>query len=183
METSTSQKIKKITRRARQKGISTVQVAIGIMVSVIVLLGAIGGYQYVNQGKVGNEIAAISDLKVATVKYGSSVGSFTASNTPVDTLNTWGFWNNSAFTWSSGSVANQWGGSVTVSAPTTSSLSFTFSAVPQSACIDLAGKLDNVADSITVGSTSVKSTGSKSSISGHTGACVASTSISYVLTR
>ena len=77
-----------IGRRIKNKeaGVTNTQVAIVTLVGVILLLGSLGGFQYIGQAKVSNEIATLSDLRAATVRYGQTVGTFTTTNLTVPIL-------------------------------------------------------------------------------------------------
>lgn len=90
-------KIKKLS----QRGFTNVQIAIGILVGVIILLGSLGGYQYINQAKVNNEISNITDLRSATVRYGQFTGTFTSANVTTPILLGLNFFPNN-------STSNQW---------------------------------------------------------------------------
>ena len=154
---------RRTARPSTQRGITTVQIAIGILVSVIALVGSFGGFQYVAQAKVNTDVAAMLDLKAATQRYGTSLGSggFTTSNMTTATLINLGFFGSSGFVLSgtipSQTVANQYGGAVTAAVPTsttdeiatlTEGISFTWNGLPSAACRELALRLDTLAWSV-----------------------------------
>jgi hypothetical protein len=105
-----------IGRRIKHKeaGVTNTQVAIVTLVGVILLLGSLGGFQYIGQAKVSNEIATLSDLRAATVRYGQTVGTFTTTNVTVPILAGFNFFASSGLsvsgTGTTTAVANQWGG-------------------------------------------------------------------------
>jgi PilS N terminal len=147
-----------------QRGFSNVQIAIGILVGVIILLGSLGGYQYISQAKVNNEISTLGDLKAATVRYGQFVGVFSATNATAAILNGQNFFNGAGLTVTGTAAApvvtNQWGGVVTIAVGNGNtagdSIDFTFPGVPGDACRDLGTKVDNLAAKVTIGGTVTK---------------------------
>ena len=145
-------------RKQAQRGITTVQVAIGILVSVIALVGSFAGFQYVQQAKVNTDVAAMADLKAATMRYGSVLGTngFTNGNSTVPQLISMGFFGSSAFSvTSTTAVLNQYQGQVSVALPTTTELpsnfdglAFSFFGMPATSCRDVAMRIDNLATAI-----------------------------------
>ena len=142
-------------RKQAQRGITTVQVAIGILVSVIALVGSFAGFQYVQQAKVNTDVAAMADLKTATMRYGSVLGTngFTNSNSSLPQLISMGFFGSSAFSvTSTTAVLNQYQGGVSVALPTEVSsnegLAFSFLGMPATSCRDVAMRIDNLAVAI-----------------------------------
>jgi len=157
---------KKQNQLKKQEGNSSIQVAIGLMVGVILLIGAIGAYQYINQAKVNNDIAELTDLKNSTVRYGQSVGTFTSTNSTIAILTSLNFFPNPRVTGSgtaAAAVTNQWGGAITTALGTVNtagdSLVFTYTGVPTAACRELVTKLDNIATTVSVGGTVTKAAG------------------------
>jgi outer membrane murein-binding lipoprotein Lpp len=162
-----------------QRGFSNVQIAIGILVGVIILLGSLGGYQYINQAKVNNEITTLADLKAATVRYGQFAGLFTSTNVTLAILSGQNFFNGAGLA-SSGSgtdlvISNQWGGKVTVAVGTAGvagdSIDFTFTNVPSNACQELGSKVDNLVAKVKIGTTDTKAVGAASNLASVTTAC------------
>jgi hypothetical protein len=148
-----------VLKKNKQRGFSNVQIAIGILVGVIALIGSLSGFQFINQAKVNNEITALTDLKSSTMRYGQFVPTFTG-NVSLDTLNEQNFFNSTGFTYVGGttpSLTNQWGGAVTIAAGTAAvagdAIDFTFANVPAAACKELVTKVDNIASKITIGTT------------------------------
>jgi hypothetical protein len=145
-------------RQQAQRGITTVQVAIGILVSVIALVGSFAGFQYVQQAKVNTDVAAMADIKTATMRYGSVLGTngFTANNSSLTQLISMGFFGSSAFSVTSNTaVLNQYQGGVSVAIPNdlTSNfdgLTFTFAGMPPTSCRDVAMRIDNLATTIRI---------------------------------
>ena len=142
-------------RKQAQRGITTVQVAIGILVSVIALVGSFAGFQYVQQAKVNTDVAAMADIKAATMRYGSVLGTngFTNSNSSLPQLISMGFFGSSAFSvTSTTAVLNQYQGGVSVALPTEVSsnegLAFSFLGMPATSCRDVAMRIDNLAVAI-----------------------------------
>jgi hypothetical protein len=146
-----------VLKKNKQRGFSNVQIAIGILVGVIGLIGSLSGFQFISQAKVNNEINALSDLKSSTMRYGQFVPSFTG-NVSLDTLNEQNFFTASGFTFTGGatpSLNNQWGGSVAVTASAAGdAIEFAFAGVPISACKELATKVDSIVSKIKIGSAS-----------------------------
>jgi hypothetical protein len=152
---------------AKERGFNNVQIAVGILVTVVVLLGSIGSYVYVSQAKVNNEVSELNDLQNNTVKYGATLSTaFSSSNTTLAILSGINFFPSSRVTGTSTApvVANQWGGLITVAVGTTvttgDSIAFSYTAVPDYACKEIATKVDSIASIVTVNGTSVKSNGS-----------------------
>lgn len=183
--------IKKMIQKRRieaQKGVSNVQIAIGVLVAVVALLGAVGGYIYVNSAKVNNEIQVLSDIKANTVKFGQSVGTFTADNSAIGTLIGLAFFNNPLLATTATTVTDQWGGAVTVAPGTTNtagdSLTFTFAGIPSHACAELALRVDAIATTVSVNGTSTKSVGVASNPATVATKCAAAVnSIAYTFSR
>ena len=140
-------------RKQAQRGITTVQVAIGILVSVIALVGSFAGFQYVQQAKVNTDVAAMADLKAATMRYGSVLGTngFTNGNSTLPQLISMGFFGSSAFSvTSTTAVLNQYQGPVSVALPDDlgsnfDGLAFIFQGMPATSCRDVAMRIDNLA--------------------------------------
>jgi hypothetical protein len=151
---------RRTARPSNQRGITTVQVAIGILVSIIALVGSFGGFQYVAQAKVNTDVNYLADLKTATVRYGSSLGAggFTATNATLSQLNNLGFFNSTGMFVTAGTpptVQHQYQGAVTVAVAAiddidlgSEGLNFTFADLPATACRDIALRIDNLAHSI-----------------------------------
>jgi hypothetical protein len=152
VQTHTS--IKNRTRKALQRGFSNVQIAIGILVTVILLLGALSGYQYIQQAKVNNEIGALTDIKAATVSLGQAGNFPAAAGTDTATLKGMNFFENSAFDTSAG-VKNQWGGDVTGSFTKTDQITITSASVPASVCREIFPKIRTIVKDASVGQTKV----------------------------
>lgn len=155
------------TRKALQRGFSNVQIAIGILVTIILLLGALSGYQYIQQAKVNNEVSALTDLRAATVRYGQFAAPFNANNANIPVLANLNFFESSGFAVdrvaNPATVSNQWGGLVTVAvANNGNALAFTFNGVPRDACRELGTKLDNIATDISIDGVATKVAGGRS---------------------
>lgn len=165
--------------RKNQQGFSNVQIAIGILVSVIILLGSLGGFQYVEQAKVNNEVSVITDLKAATVRYGQFAAPFTAANVTGPILNGQNFFRSSGISVTGTAAApvmtNQWGGPVTVtpgeSVNPGDSIDFTFNSVPNNICNEIATKLDSIVENIDVNGTVTKAVGNPTDPLAVTTAC------------
>jgi len=177
-----------------QQGFSNVQIAIGILVGVIMLLGSLGGYQYITQAKVDNEIAILSDLKAATVRYGQFAGVLADANTTASILNGRNFFKGAGLAVTGGAdaptVNNQWGGTVTVAVGTANTLgdaiNFTFTNVPSNACRDLGTKVDNLAAKVQINATTTKAVGGRTNPSTVTTKCASdgdSNTITYTLSK
>ena len=152
-------------RKQAQRGITTVQVAIGILVSVIALVGSFAGFQYVQQAKVNTDVAAMADIKAATMRYGSVLGTngFTLGNSSLPQLISMGFFGSSAFSVSSTTaVLNQYQGQVSVALPieisSNEGLAFIFQGMPATSCRDVAMRIDNLATTIRGGNGSLSHT-------------------------
>ncbi len=161
VQTPTS--IKNRTRKALQRGFSNVQIAIGILVTIILLLGALSGYQYIQQAKVNNEVSTLTDLRAATVRYGQFAAPFTAVNSTLAILSNLNFFESSGFIVTRDGqgavtgVTNQWGGAIAV-APSAdgNSLEFTFNNVPRAACRELGTKVDNIVTAVSIAAVPTK---------------------------
>ena len=176
----------------KQEGNSSIQTAIALMVGVILLIGAIGAYQYISQAKVNNDLAEIADLKNATVRYGQSVGTFTATNDTVAILTSLSFFPSPRVTGSGTAAAvitNQWGGTIVPSLGTVNtagdSLVYTYTGVPTSACRELVTKLDNIATVVTVGGATTKAAGAATVAATAIPLCVAgdNQTLAYTMSR
>jgi hypothetical protein len=148
--------LRRTASQKAQRGMSTVQLATGILVGVIALAGSFAGFQYINQAKTNQELIMLGDLKTAVTRYGATLAGtgFTATTATMSILNSLGFFSGSG--WTVGgttaipTVANQFGGTLTLAAVTnTESLTFTYTNLPSSVCRDLAIRLDPLATVIT----------------------------------
>lgn len=177
-----------------QRGFSNVQIAIGILVGVIVLLGSLSGYQYISQAKVNNEITTLGDLKSATVRYGQFAGLFTAANVTEAILNGQNFFNTAGLVVTGAPAApvitNQWGGTVTVGVGTANvagdAIDFTFSNVPGDACRQLGTRVDNVAAVVSINAGNTKAAGAQTNVGTVTTQCATpgdANTIIYTMTR
>lgn len=152
-----------LRNRKYMRGVSTLSVAITLAVSIVMLMGALAGYKYIDQTRVNNDVMLMARLKQNTMRYGQAVGTFSSSNASLSNLYALGFFDDQTLS-SSGagaSVTHQWGGSVTVSVATTASeandgLNFTFTNIPNNICIDLGSRLDAFATEVRVSSAAVK---------------------------
>jgi len=166
----------------KQRGYTNIQLAIGMIVAVLILLGSIAGYKYIDQSKVNNELTILTDLKAATTRYGQFTGTFTSSNMTTAILTGLNFFPNN-------STTNQWGGTISAAVGTTSvagdSIDFTFTNVPTYACKELGTKVDNIASIVTIGSTKTKAAGAASTPLSVTTACATgdNNTIIYTLTQ
>ena len=184
-----------IGRRIKHKeaGVTNTQVAIVTLVGVILLLGSLGGFQYIGQAKVSNEIATLSDLRAATVRYGQTVGTFTTTNLTVPILAGFNFFASSGLsvsgTGTTTAVANQWGGTVSPSVGTSAtlgdSITFTFSGVSSSACKELGTKVDKLASTVSINSVQTKAVGAATLAAGVLTNCKATddNSVAYTFLR
>lgn len=184
---NTAQKFRK-SKLNSQRGMTNIQIAIGIMVGVVAILGAIGGYKYINNAKVNNDFTVLSDLKSNTVKYGQAVGTFTTSNSSLATLIGLNFFNNPLLTTTATSVTDQWGGALTVAVGTAAnagdSLVFTFNNIPSEACTEIALRVDPLAAAVSINGTATKAVGASSVPATVATQCASSSnSIAYTLTR
>lgn len=126
----------------RQKGISNIQVMVGILVSAIFLLGGIGLIRYIEKAKVNNELSELGQLKVRTAAYGNlHGGDFAMMNQELAIgLN---FFPANRISGVTGSrvISNQWGGKITIEPIKTfidnDSILYNYFGVPASACKDL----------------------------------------------
>jgi hypothetical protein len=186
-------KIRALKSKA-QRGFSNVQIAIGILVGVIVLLGSLSGYQYISQAKVNNEITTLGDLKSATVRYGQFAGLFTATNVTAAILNGQNFFNTAGLVVTGAAAApvitNQWGGAVTVGVGTANllgdAIAFTFTNVPGDACRQLGTRVDNVASVVSINNVDTKAAGAQTNVGTVTTQCAAggdANTIIYTITR
>lgn len=144
-----------------QAGISNIQIMVGVLISAILILGGMGMMRYIDKSKVNNDLNELSELKGATVSYGSKHGGTFAGFTQELAIGL-DFFNPNRVSGAVGSrvVQNQWKGNITV-APTTvnianDALSFAYTGVPSSACKDTVMQAGNVAAVISVSGTNVK---------------------------
>lgn len=177
-----------------QRGFSNVQIAIGILVGVIVLLGSLSGYQYISQAKVNNEITTLGDLKSATVRYGQFAGLFTAANVTAAILNGQNFFNTAGLVVTGAPAApvitNQWGGAVAVGVGAANvagdAIDFNFSNVPGDACRQLGTRVDNVAAVVSINNVITKAAAVPTNVGTVTVQCAAggdANVIVYTMTR
>ena len=151
---------------AKQRGFSNVQIAIGILVTVIALLGSIAGYQYVYQAKVNNELSELNDLQNSTVKYGSVVGTFNSTNVTPAILAGLNFYPATRVQSDGTTVNNQWGGTITPALGTIlavgDSIQYTYTGVTDFACKEMGTKADGIAQLISINGTATKTNGTPS---------------------
>lgn len=146
-------------KKSAQRGFSNVQIAIGILVGVIILLGSLGGYQYIVQAKVNNEISLITDLRSATVRYGQFTGVFNSTNVTEAILTGLNFFPN-------GQPVNSFGGTIVPAVGTINtagdSIQFTFNGISTYACKQIGTMLDNVVSIVSINGTTTKAAGASS---------------------
>jgi len=156
----------------KQFGYTNVQLAIGVLVSVVALLGAINGYTYLNQAKVNNEISLLVSLRASTSRLIATQGLSVTSGPSISTLANLGFFPNNLVTGigtAGATVSNPWGGSITVAAARgdgvavdatrpSDSMAFTSTNIPDAACRILGVSLDAVVSALKIGATSIKTT-------------------------
>ena len=180
-----------IQKKSAQRGFSNVQIAIGILVTVILLLGALSGYQYIQQSKVSNEVAMLTDLRTAIVRHGQVVGQFDTAagkNAEMKTLIAMNMFNGAGLSidTTANKVYSQWGGEVTVATGTLTtagdSLAFTVKGVPSAACKEISTKLDSIVAKIEVGATALKSNGANSTLANVITGCGSAGSVDMVYT-
>ena len=154
-----------------QKGYTNIQLAIGILVSVVAVLGAIGGFTYVTQAKVNNQLNYLSDLKASTGRLFLQLGAASASAQTLAQLAAFGFFPANTVTTTTGTgggttVTNQWGGAIQVATGTAGvagdSLNFTFTGVPADACVAIGLGVDSIADVVKIDGVTTKAYGASS---------------------
>lgn len=150
----------------KQRGQSTITIAIVIAVgSIIIIAALIYGIRYFAKAKVQNEVSAIVDLRTNVVSYGDKVGLFNATNGSLAALVGMNFFPQVRVggTPAAPTVSNQWGGSITTGLGTLvnagDSLNFTQTGIPANACSELGISLDSVAAVVTINGTTTKAAG------------------------
>jgi len=148
-----------------QQGYTNIQLAIGVLVSVVAVLGAIGGFTYVTQAKVNNQLTYLADLKNSTGRLFLQLGAATASASSLANLNSYGFFPSSTVsgTGATTAVTNQWGGAITVGVGTAGvagdSIAYTFTGIPNDVCVAIGLGVDAIADVVTINGASTKAYG------------------------
>lgn len=152
--------------RSTQRGVSLINIAIILVVSALLTSAALLYYnRYTTKTRVQNEIQTITDLRANVVAYGARVGQFTATNSTLAALAGQNFFpaQNVSGTGANLAVTNQWGGALTVALGTLvnagDSLVFTSAGIPNAACAEVAGSLDNVASVISINDKQTKAAG------------------------
>lgn len=172
-----------------ERGISLINIAIILVVSALLTSAALLYYnRYTTKTRVQNEIQTITDLRANVVTYGARVGQFTAANATLTALAGQNFFPPTNVSVSGGTttVTNQWGGDLSVAVGKLvndgDSLVFTSAGIPDAACTEIAGSLDNVAATIKVNATDTKAAGAKTSAATVTTACNKSDANSIIFT-
>jgi hypothetical protein len=158
MNKQTQLRIAQKLKAATQRGVSNIQVAIVVLVGILLLLGGLSGYRYIEQAKINNEIQTITDVRASVIRFGAFRD---LTGMDENTAATEGFFANTTIRQVGGlvpGVFNQWGGLVTVTG-TATGITLTQAGVPGAACIDLVTRLDGVANTVVVGSETVKAAG------------------------
>lgn len=147
--------------KGNQKGISNIQIMVGVLISAILILGGIGLIRYIDRAKVNNDINELTELKARTVAYGASHGGNFANVTQELAIGL-DFFPANRVSGATGSrvVSNQWQGNIKVY-PTTvllpnDALTFEYTGIPNAACKELVMQTANIATVISVGSTVLK---------------------------
>ena len=144
------------SRHSSERGYTNVQLAIGMIVAILITIGSIAGYKYIDQSKIGNELNVLTDLKAATVRYGQFSGQFTTANMTTAILTGQNFFQNN-------STNNQWGGTITPTVGTINtagdSIAFTFTGVSTYACKELGTKVDGIASVVSINAVTTKAAG------------------------
>ena len=152
--------IKKV-RRGLQRGISTVQIAVAILVGAILLMGGLGAFRYVTQATMNNDMANVSDLVSLTKQYGQTRGgyaAFTATNITTANLSGLNFFASSSGTGATTIAAMSSGKSVTAgpinvdTGTTTTPNGIRYSVVGYTGneCLDLVPKISNLVNRIEI---------------------------------
>lgn len=126
----------------RQKGISNIQIMVGVLISAILILGGIGLIRYIDKAKVNNDLNELTELKARTIAYGTSHGGNFAFLTQELAIGL-EFFPKNRISGPIGSkvILNQWKGNVTVEPIQTytpnDSVLYNYFGVPASACKEL----------------------------------------------
>lgn len=177
-----------VASKSAQRGVTNLQMAIYLVVAVIVVVGSLVGFKYISQSKASNDVAQWADLKANVVAHGSQVGAFTTSNMTTDILASKGFWPAAQVSGSAGSrvVKNLFQGSITAAVATVSTtgdaIAFTSTNYKPEECVAVGGKLEQFADKIVVGTTTVKAVGGAMNHSTLDTACNAASRATFVVT-
>jgi len=148
-------------RLHRQRGITNIQIAMGIAVIGLSILGGLFLLKYPESQKVKNEMAELMDLRSSSVNYATKHGGL-YTGMSIATACSFGFFPEGRCTGAgaTAAVTNQWGGTIAVAlvalTSTNSGVAWTFPGLSSRACIDEITDLWHTAALITVGTTAVK---------------------------
>lgn len=152
---------KLMTNLNKQRGVTNIQIAVGLTVVALALLGGVGMLKYPTSMKAINETGELIDLRASTVNYATNhSGKFTGFT--LATACALGFFPDGRCTGTGATtaVANTWGGGVSVAVVnvigTDDGLKWTYSGLTSKSCIDQITSLWNSVAKIDVGSTNVK---------------------------
>jgi len=146
------------SRRARNRGFTTLQITLGLAIIAIALIAALGGFRKMTEATVNAAIDELGDLKTQTVRYATQRG---GDFTGVDTnlcARKWFDRDRYSGTGASTVINNKFKGTISC-APATSisnndSLTFTYTGIPSDACIGITSGAR--AEVIAIGGTTVK---------------------------
>ena len=150
-----------------QLGFSNVQIAVGILVVVIGLIGSIAGYQYVYQAKVNNDLQELTSISVGVKRYKASVSDFNFGNSTPATFAAQGWIPQNRVRLIDSydaEISSQWsqrGIRMNVSQINNNNdaIQVTYFDVPDYACKELAIKAAGLVDKIDIDEASIKTLG------------------------
>ena len=155
-------KIRRFTPfKARQAGITNIQIAVGIAVVGLSIVGGLFLFKYIEGQKVKNESAEIADLKASSVTFATQHGGRYTGFT-IGLACSKGFFPEGRCTGNGASagVTNAWGGAITANVAnltgTGTGLAWSFPGLSSKACINEITDLWHHAARIAVGTTPVK---------------------------
>lgn len=164
-------KLMTVISKRRQRGNMIVNVAIGMGVMAIIVLGSMYGFTKYQDAKVNNDLQELSDLKSSTVKYGQSLGvGFDATNVTTARLAGLNFWDKSKVvgTGAAAVVNNQWGGTVTPAPGNINaagdSIDYSYTGYGEYACKEIAQKVDTIASRVKINGTQTKANGAATNV-------------------
>lgn len=182
--------LNKIAAARRQAGVSGVQVVVSLAVGALILLSGIGAFKYIEQQKMNNDMAELTDIRAGLVDFASKHNtSFSAFSKDIGCKQQVFPAVRCSGTGASTAISNTWGGSydftvVNVSGGTNNGARLSSTGYSDVACAKEIGYQWDQWAKIEVGTTVVKSTATQTiDDAGINTACAGGTNTIYWTVR
>jgi hypothetical protein len=154
-------KIRSMSFKRKQAGLTTIQIAVGIAVVGLSIVGGMFLFKYIESAKVKNESAEIADLRSSSVNYATQhAGRYTGISMDIACSKDFFPQGRCSGTGAATTATNAWGGAITVATANltgaNTGVAWTYPGLTTSACIAEITDVWHHAARIDVGTTPVK---------------------------